>query len=69
MVLVLGQRRRIGFKVHASVLGQRSRVFKDLFDVPKPDFQETVEECPVIELSDDSGDFQTFLGLIYTGWE
>lgn len=68
-MLVLGKGRKIGFKVHGSVLGQRSRVFKDLLDILKADFQETVEECPVVELSDDAGDFQTFLGLIYTGWE
>ncbi|KAJ3547313.1 hypothetical protein NMY22_g1703 [Coprinellus aureogranulatus] len=42
------------FKVHRSILAKRSPIFADLFQVPHPDTEPTVEGCPVVELYADS---------------
>jgi hypothetical protein len=46
------------FKVHRSILSQRSSVFCDMLAVPQPDkpLEQLVDGCEVVQLGDDRGD-------------
>lgn len=46
------------FKVHRSMLGRNSSVFKDMFAIPQPSTSqaELVEGCVVVQLSDSAVD-------------
>ncbi|KAI1787708.1 hypothetical protein LXA43DRAFT_683630 [Ganoderma leucocontextum] len=62
----------IAFRVHKSVLSLHSEVFRDLFLVPTPrasntaDPMETLDDCPVVKLSDNLNDLRhLFLVLCY----
>jgi hypothetical protein len=46
------------FKVHRSILIQRSKVFSDMLAVTQPDnpLEQLVDGCEVVQLRDDSGD-------------
>jgi hypothetical protein len=53
------------FRVHRSVLGARSAVFKDMFTLPQPSGERTVEGCPTVHLSDDRYELEHVLRAIY----
>ena len=60
------------FRIHSDVLGQKSKVFHDLLnlhDVPRPDAEDMMDGCPVVHVTDNPDDFQTFLGFIFDGFE
>lgn len=67
--IVLVANRRMSYRVHGSIMSRRSKVFGDLLRIPRPEVQEEVEGCPEVHVSDDHTDFETFLGLIYNGFE
>ena len=67
VVLVLNQ--AVAFRAHASILAQRSQVFRDLFEVPQPTDQTKIDGCIVVHLSDDPVDMGVFLGFFYHAWE
>ncbi|KAK7025109.1 BTB domain-containing protein [Favolaschia claudopus] len=54
------------FRVHWSVLALHSSVFSDMQDLPQPADQPTVEGCPVVNLSDDAGDVEILLTVLYS---
>lgn len=53
------------FRVHRSVLAANSSVFKDLFAVPQPPDEPTVEGCPVVHLSDTAADVTYIVQALY----
>jgi hypothetical protein len=55
------------FKVHRSVLASHSPVFKDMFDMPKPEGEEKklLSACPVVQLYDSSEDIHCLLKFFY----
>ncbi|KAF8216883.1 hypothetical protein K438DRAFT_1658392 [Mycena galopus ATCC 62051] len=54
------------FRVHWSILARHSSVFCDMQGLPQPPGQDTVEGCPVVELSDDPEDVQYLLKALYS---
>lgn len=57
----------VAFRVHRSILSRRSQVFKDLFAFPQPESIDTLEDCPLIHLSDGAEDLAHLLEAIYNG--
>ncbi|KAJ7634517.1 hypothetical protein FB45DRAFT_1141583 [Roridomyces roridus] len=54
------------FRVSRDVLATQSPVFADMFAVPQPPNEPTVEGCPVVTLSGDSAkDWELLLGVLY----
>lgn len=54
------------FRLAKSVLSMHSSVFRDMFMVPLPADERTVENCPVVILTGDTAqDWTCFLGAIY----
>ncbi|KAF5309888.1 hypothetical protein D9619_010193 [Psilocybe cf. subviscida] len=53
------------YKVHRGVLATHSSVFKDMFGVPQPADQLSVEGCPIAELADSMEDWDEFLPVLY----
>jgi hypothetical protein len=54
------------FRLAKSVLSMHSSVFRDMFMVPLPADEPTVENCPVVILTGDTAqDWTCFLGAIY----
>ncbi|KAJ7163138.1 hypothetical protein C8R46DRAFT_1102598 [Mycena filopes] len=53
------------FRVTKSVLSRNSSVFRDLFTVPLPPDEPTIENCPVVVLSGDTAEDWTLLGVVY----
>ncbi|KAJ7255421.1 hypothetical protein B0H12DRAFT_1218768 [Mycena haematopus] len=54
------------FRVHWGVLALHSSIFRDMQGLPQPSDQPTVEDCPVVELSDDPEDIEYLLKALYT---
>ena len=55
----------IGFRVYKGALGRASEVFGDMFTLAKPSDPNTVEGCPVVELSDKAEDFLYLLDAVF----
>lgn len=53
------------FKVHRSLLSSYSTFFADMFSVPQPAGQDTIEGCVVVEVPDNVADFTYLLRAIY----
>ncbi|KAF7365476.1 BTB domain-containing protein [Mycena venus] len=54
------------FRVAKSVLSKHSTVFRDMFMMPLPADEPTVENCPVVVLPGDTAkDWTLFLGAMY----
>jgi hypothetical protein len=53
------------FKVHSSILGRHSEVFRGMDELPQPEDCEKVDGCPVVDLQDDVEEFTDTLGAIY----
>ncbi|RDB15308.1 hypothetical protein Hypma_004731 [Hypsizygus marmoreus] len=56
------------FRVHKSILSRESSVFDDMFKVPQPANEPTIEGCPVIWISDSDVEVECFLRALYDGW-
>jgi hypothetical protein len=53
------------FRVHQSILSRHSEVFADMFSVPQPPTQETLDGCPIIKLNDDLYDLVDLMKVMY----
>ncbi|KAF5374142.1 hypothetical protein D9615_008824 [Tricholomella constricta] len=53
------------FRVHRGVLAKHSDVFKDMFDVPTPPNDPTVEGCQIVHLTDSAQDVEHLLSCLY----
>ncbi|KAF6741453.1 hypothetical protein DFP72DRAFT_944073 [Ephemerocybe angulata] len=53
------------FKVHKGVLTRHSSVFADVFAMPHPEGEPTIEGCPVLQLQDSAEDINNFLLALY----
>ncbi|KAJ7124668.1 hypothetical protein C8R43DRAFT_1111741 [Mycena crocata] len=54
------------FRIYGGLLGDRSPVFHDMLQFPQPKDNETVDGCPVVEMSDDNEeDLVYFLKAIF----
>ncbi|KAJ7125131.1 hypothetical protein C8R44DRAFT_914756, partial [Mycena epipterygia] len=53
------------FRVHWGVLSQHSSFFREMEDLPQPPEQDSVEGCPVVELSDSAADVEHLLRTLY----
>lgn len=53
------------FKVHRGVLSKHSPIFADLFRVPQPTNEPTVDGCPVVQLPDSADDVTHILAVLY----
>lgn len=60
----------VAYRIHSDVLGRKSKVFNDLLDhdVSHSNSGETMDDCPVVHISDTPGEFDAFLRLIYDGF-
>ncbi|KAH9935080.1 hypothetical protein B0H21DRAFT_76663 [Amylocystis lapponica] len=64
IVLLVG---RAAFKVHRGQLERQSDVFRDLFLIPQPPNQETIDGCFWVELHDSASDVLFLLRALYDG--
>ncbi len=53
------------FRVHQTILANHSEVFADLFTVPQPENEDTIDGCHVVHLYDDEKDFVDLLKAMY----
>lgn len=53
------------FRVHRTILANHSEVFADLFTVPQPEDEDTIDGCHVVRLYDDEKDFVDLLKAMY----
>jgi hypothetical protein len=53
------------FRVHRTTLCKHSTVFADMFSIPQPLDQVTMEGCPVVHLPDSATDFACLLKALY----
>ncbi|KDR71365.1 hypothetical protein GALMADRAFT_254142 [Galerina marginata CBS 339.88] len=53
------------FRVHQTILAKHSEVFADLFTVPQPDGEDTVDGCHLVHLQDSEKDFEDLLRAVY----
>ncbi|KAF8989031.1 hypothetical protein BDQ17DRAFT_1393350 [Cyathus striatus] len=53
------------FKVHRTVLSRHSSVFRDMFSVPQPYDEPTLDGCPLVHLSDSASDIAELLEVLY----
>jgi hypothetical protein len=53
------------FRVHRTTLSKHSTVFADMFSIPQPLDQVTIEGCPVVNLPDSAADFAYLLKALY----
>ncbi|KAJ6519054.1 hypothetical protein C8R45DRAFT_11752 [Mycena sanguinolenta] len=53
------------FRVHFGVLARHSSVFSDMWELPQPSDEPTVDGCPVVKLEDDPTDVQYMLKTLY----
>ncbi|KAJ6487718.1 hypothetical protein C8R45DRAFT_1144038 [Mycena sanguinolenta] len=53
------------FRVNRDLLAQQSSVFKDMFSLPQPADEPTVEGCPIVRVSDTAKDWELLLEVLY----
>ncbi|KAJ7133820.1 hypothetical protein C8R46DRAFT_1201706 [Mycena filopes] len=53
------------FRVYAALLAERSLVFRDMLQFPQPDDGDSIEGCPVVQLSHDERDLECFLKALF----
>ncbi|KAK7044880.1 hypothetical protein R3P38DRAFT_3389100 [Favolaschia claudopus] len=53
------------FRVNRDVLARQSPVFSDMFSLPQPSDEPTIEGCPVVHLFDSAKDWELLLEILY----
>ncbi|KAJ6555049.1 hypothetical protein DFH09DRAFT_987905 [Mycena vulgaris] len=53
------------FRIYSGLLARESPIFRDMLRIPQPDDAEAIDGCPVVHLSDDSRDLESFLKAIF----
>ncbi|KAJ7735772.1 hypothetical protein B0H16DRAFT_1426003 [Mycena metata] len=53
------------FRLNRDVLSRQSSVFRDMFSIPQPPNEPTIEGCPIVHVSDTAKDWELFLGMLY----
>lgn len=53
------------FRVNRDILAQHSSVFSDMFSVPQPPNEPTVEGCPIVHVSDAAKDWELLFEVLY----
>ncbi|KAJ7650830.1 hypothetical protein FB45DRAFT_997611 [Roridomyces roridus] len=53
------------FKVNRTILVEHSSVFEGMFSIPQPHSAETIDGCPMVELSDTAQDIELLLAALY----
>ena len=53
------------FRIHWGVLSARSDFFNDMFSIPQPADEQTVEGCPVVIVYDAAEDWEILLNVFY----
>ncbi|KAJ7099933.1 hypothetical protein B0H15DRAFT_818094 [Mycena belliarum] len=56
------------FRVNRDVLAQQSSVFCDMFSIPQPPNEPTVDGCPVVHVSDKAKDWKMLFGVLYNSF-
>ncbi|KZT66660.1 hypothetical protein DAEQUDRAFT_767874 [Daedalea quercina L-15889] len=64
VVIVAGD---VAFKVHRGVLSLHSEVFRDMFTIPPPPDDETLDGCHVVRVSDLASHIRRLLLVLYKG--
>ena len=63
--VILRSSDKVNYRVHKSVLALYSPFFEDMFSLPQPPDDETVDGLPVVQLSEDAGVLNCLVSLIY----
>ncbi|KAJ7185868.1 hypothetical protein C8R46DRAFT_1061938 [Mycena filopes] len=53
------------FRVSRDILAAQSPVFRDMFGVPQPQNEPTIEGCPIVHVSDTAQDWELLLEVLY----
>jgi hypothetical protein len=53
------------FRVNRDILARHSTVFSDMFSVPQPPNEPTLEGCPIVHVSDTAKDWELLLERLY----
>jgi len=53
------------FRVHRSILSAHCTVFADMFNIPQPADQSSIEGCPIVHLPDSAQAFACLLKALY----
>ncbi|KAJ7196483.1 hypothetical protein GGX14DRAFT_325941, partial [Mycena pura] len=53
------------FRVNRDVLAHQSSVFRDMFSVPQPADEPTIEGCPIVQVFDKAKDWALLLETLY----
>ena len=64
VILVAGG---VAFKVHRGQLERHSEIFRDLFSLPQPVDQPTLQGFPIVHLYDSPSDITFLLRALYDG--
>ena len=55
----------VNFRVHKPILAMASPFFKDLLSLPQPSDSETVDELPMVQLSESSDLLKSLVSMLY----
>ncbi|KDQ59933.1 hypothetical protein JAAARDRAFT_56859 [Jaapia argillacea MUCL 33604] len=55
----------LAFKIYRGVLIRSSEVFRDMFAIPQPEFMETMDGCPLINVHDSALDLGHLLSALF----
>ncbi|KAJ3532844.1 hypothetical protein NMY22_g7579 [Coprinellus aureogranulatus] len=62
---IIIQAGNLQFKIHKGVLTKQSTVFADLFQIPHPVDEPTLDGCPIVEVHDSAEDVEHALLAVY----
>jgi len=63
--LILRSSDLIDFRVHKSVLAMASPFYKDLLSLPQPSDNKSVDELPMVQLTEDSELLNSLVSMLY----
>src|ERR1700761_655826 len=53
------------FRINCDILAQQSPIFRDMFSIPQPVNEPTIDGCPIVHLSDAAKDWELLLETLY----